>query len=76
MTDIEIKAGDKPDELAELIASTLHGHIAPNPESGAATLGKLVRRQQELAEQARPSRHDIATVDFTKIDDENDWSNV
>ena len=76
MTDIEIKAGDKPAALAELIASTLHGHIAPDPLSAAATLGRLVRRSQELAEQARPSRNDAETVNFAKLDDDNDWSNV
>ena len=76
MSDIEIKAGDKPAELAELIASTLNGHITPDPNSGAATLGKLVRRHQEMAEQQRPSRHEAETVDFKKLDDDNDWSNV
>ncbi|HEY5944644.1 MAG TPA: hypothetical protein VIV40_04095 [Kofleriaceae bacterium] len=76
MIDIQIKSGGDPQTLAELIASTLHGHIVPDPESDLAAIGKLVREQQEHAEQRRPSRQQIETVNFAKIDDETDWSDV
>ena len=76
MIDIHINGDGDPHVLAELIASTLHGHIAPDPESDLATVGRLVREQQEQAERARPSRQQIETVNFAKIDDETDFSDV
>ena len=41
-----------------------------------ATTGKLVREQQEQAELARPSVHDMETVNFQTLDDEVDFSEV
>ena len=76
MIDINVKVDGDPQVLADLIASTLHGHIAPDPDSDLATIGKFVRDQQEMAEQSRPSRQQIETVNFTKLDDENDFSDV
>jgi hypothetical protein len=80
MIDIQIKSESDGDSeaqaLAELIASTLHGHIAPDPQSDLAAVGKLVRDELERAEQRRPSRQQIETVDFAKIDDDLDWSDV
>ena len=76
MIDIQIKSGGDPETLAELIASTLHGHIPADPNSDLAAVGKLVREQQEQAEAKRPSREQIETVNFAKIDDEEDWSDV
>jgi len=76
MIDIEIKSDGDPEVLAEMIASTLHGHIVPDPESDLAAVGKFVREQQEQAEQERPSREEIETVNFAKLDDETDFSDV
>ena len=76
MIDINVKVDGDPQMLADLIASTLHGHITPNPESDLATIGKFVRDQQEMAELTRPSRQQLETVNFTKLDDENDFSDV
>ena len=76
MIDIHVQSHGDPQVLAELIASTLHGHIAPDPRSNLATVGKLVREHQEQDEQTRPSRQQIETVDFAKIDDEVDFSDV
>ena len=76
MIDIHIHSGGDPQALAELIASTLHGHVAPDPESDLAAVGKLVREQQEQAESKRPSREQIETVNFATIDDENDWTDL
>jgi hypothetical protein len=76
MIDIQIKDDSDPQVLAELIASTLHGHVAPDPESDVATVGKLVREHQEEDERRRPSRTEIATVNFALIDDETDFSDV
>lgn len=76
MIDIQIKDGGDPEVFAELIASTLHGHVAPDPESDLAAVGKLVREHQEEDERRRPSRTEIATVNFALIDDETDFSDV
>ena len=76
MIDIQIKCGHDSHALAELIASTLHGHIPQDPNSSAAQVGKLVREHQEAAERQRPSREQIETVNFALIDDEADWTDV
>jgi len=76
MIDIQVNSDGDPQVLAELIASTLHGHIASDPQSNLATVGKLVREQQEHAELMRPSRQQIETVNFAKLDDETDFSDV
>jgi hypothetical protein len=76
MIDIQIRGDGNPQVLADLIASTLHGHPVPDPSSDLAAVGKLVREQIEQAEARRPSREQIETVDFAKIDDETDWSDL
>jgi hypothetical protein len=76
MIEIEIKGDGKRDALAELIASTLHGHVVDDPRTDLVLAGKLVRREQEDAEQRRPSQHDIETVNFKLIDDDQDWSDI
>jgi hypothetical protein len=75
MIDVQINAKD-PQALAELIESTLHGHIPADASSSAAQVGKLVREQQEEAERRRPSREEIQTVNFSTIDPEEDWTDV
>ena len=74
MIDIQIDGGDP--HLAELIASTLHGHPVADPSSSVAQVGKFVREQQEAAETTRPSREQIETVNFALIDDETDWTDI
>jgi hypothetical protein len=74
MIDVTIEGGDP--HLAELIASTLPGHPLSDPSSSAAHAGRFVREQQEEAEVTRPSREQIATVNFALIDDEMDWTDV
>ncbi|MBA3394106.1 MAG: hypothetical protein H0T89_15775 [Deltaproteobacteria bacterium] len=76
MIEIEVKGGSDPQALAELIAATLHGHVNADPSSPAVTTGKLVREHQAAAEQQRPSRNQLETVNFTKIDDDLDWTDV
>lgn len=76
MIEIEIKAGGDPQVLAELIATTIYGVPASEPESELNTVGRLVREEQEKDEQRRPSRQQIDTVNFALIDDELDWSDL
>jgi hypothetical protein len=71
MIDIHIKAG--PKELAQMIAST-HGEDVR--DAAVAQVATLVRSHQEESEKKRPSRNDLETVDFDKLDHETDWSDV
>ena len=75
MIDIHV-TGDGDDVLAELIASTLYGHIVPDPQSDLAAVGKLVREEQARDEERRVPREQQDTVNFAKIDDETDWSDL
>ena len=75
MIDVKIEQSTDT-ELAELISSTLHGHIPTDPGSSAAQVGQLVREQQEQDERDRPSRQELETVNFATLDPENDWSDV
>jgi len=74
MIDVKIEGGDVT--LAELIASTLHGHAVPDPSSSAAAAGKFVRETQEDDEVRRPSREEIQTVNFALIDEDMDWTDL
>ena len=74
MIEIEVRGGQHPQALAELIASTLHGMPVSDPS--VAETGKLVRAQQEDAEIRRPSLHDMQTVNFETIDEDCDWTDV
>ena len=74
MIDIRIESDGDPQVLAELIDSTMYG--VSDPQSDLETVGRLVREQQEQQEQRRPSRQQIETVNFAKIDDELDWSDL
>ena len=76
MIDVQIKDSTKPETLAELIEATLHGLVPTDPTSSAAQVGKLVREQQADAEARRPSRHDLATVSFSTIEPDDDWTDV
>lgn len=80
MIEIEVKGACNPKAHAELIAATLHGlHGLLGPTEGsssAVTTGKLVRAQQEQAEQKRPSHDQLETVNFQTIDDDLDWTEI
>lgn len=76
MIEIEVKSGQDPEALAELIAATLHGEVIADPQSTATMTGKLIREQQEEAERKRPSHDQIETVNFETIDDDLDWSEI
>lgn len=74
MIEIEVRGGQNPQALAELIASALHG--TPVADPSVAETGKLVRAEQEDAEARRPSLHDMQTVNFETIDEDCDWTEV
>jgi hypothetical protein len=76
MTDIHVSCGREPQDLAKVIAATLHGLVPAELDDEAAVMGRLIRAAQERAELARGSRHDLPTVNFETIDPETDWSDV
>ena len=76
MTDIQVSCGRGPQDLAKAIAATLHGLVPTDPDDDAVAMGRLVRAAQERAELARGSRHDLPTVNFERIDPDQDWSEI
>ena len=74
MIEIEVRGGQDPQALAELIASTLHGTQVA--DSSMVETGKMVRAQQEDAEARRPSLHDMQTVNFETLDEDCDWTEI
>ena len=73
MIEVKIKARD-PRLLAELIASSQGEPTSASAE--VAGPAALVRAHHELADRRRPSRHEIETVNFAKLDDDGDWSDI
>lgn len=74
MIEIEVKGGHHPEALAELIASAINGEPVAHPE--AETAGQLIRTEQEAAESRRPSWQQMETVDFKKLEGDEDWTDV
>jgi hypothetical protein len=72
MIDIQIKQGGDP-ALAQMIAST-HGEDVRDP--AVEQVATLLREHQEEDVRSRPSHHELQTVDFDKLDPDNDWSDV
>ena len=73
MLYIQVKSGRDPRVLAELIAST-QGKPVVDPK--LVVEAQLLREVQEHAEHDRPSRDEVETVNFTKLDDANDWTDI
>jgi hypothetical protein len=73
MIDIRIQTGGDPGSLAELIAST-HGEAIENPR--LAQLGTIVHAQRVEDEDTRQPWQLADTVDFIKLDADNDWTDV
>lgn len=76
MTDIQVSCGKTPQDLANVIAATLHGIVPDSPDDAALNAGRMVREAQEESEWVRPSRNDLPTVNFETIDPDDDWSQV
>ncbi len=73
MIDIRIQTGGDPGSLAELIAST-QGEDIDDPR--LAELGTIVRTQRVEAAVEREPWPSAQTVDFVKLDPDNDWTDV
>lgn len=73
MIHIQVKAENDPSVLAELIAST-QGESRVDPK--LAVEAELLRELQAQAERNRLPHEAIETVNFTKLDDDTDWTDV
>jgi hypothetical protein len=73
MLYIQVKSERDPRVLAELIASTQHETPA---DSKIAVEARMLREHQEQEELARPSWQTLDTVNFQKLDDDNDWTDL
>jgi len=73
MLYIQVKSERDPRVLAELIAST---QSEPPADSKVAVEAKLLREHQEQEAASRPSWETLDTVNFGKLDDENDWTDL
>ena len=69
MIDIRVKSDRDPRVLADLIAQT-HGPVAEDH------VRKDVQEAREELARERPSRQEIETVNFQRLDTDNDWSDV
>ena len=73
MLYIQVKSGRDPRVLAELIASTQH-HKRVDPR--LAVEARLLREHQEQAERDRAPWQSLETLNFQKLDDDNDWTEL
>jgi hypothetical protein len=74
MIYIQVKSDRDPTVLAELIASTQSESPVSDPK--LAIEAKMVREHQEQVERDRPSWQTLDTVNFQKLDDDNNWSDL
>jgi hypothetical protein len=73
MLYIQIKADCDPKALAELIASQEStAPVDPKLEIEAT----MLREHQEQVERDRPTCHELETVNYQKLDDDNDWTDL
>ena len=63
------------DVLARLIRST-QNEAQNEPDPKIAVQVRLIRETQAQAAQARPSWQTLDTVDFQRLEPENDWTDV
>lgn len=73
MIYIQVKSDRDPRVLAQLIAST---QSAAPVDPKLAVEATMLREHQAQAERDRPSWQTLDTVNFQKIDDDNDWTDL
>jgi hypothetical protein len=70
----QVKPESESKRLADLIASVMTGE--GQPAAQATVDAEVVREAREHLLAERPSHHDLATVDFQRLDVESDWTDV
>jgi hypothetical protein len=73
MIHVQVTSDQAPQALADLIAST-QGEDSLDPK--LAIEASMIRDHQAQAERERPSLQEIDTVDFAKLDIDNDWTDL
>ena len=73
MITVQVTSDHAPLALAELIAST-QGEDSLDPK--LAIEAAMLRDIEAQAERERRSRQDADTVDFAKLDADNDWTDI
>ena len=73
MIHVQVTSDQPTKALADLIAST-QGEDTLDPK--LAIEASLIRDHQLQAMRDRPSRQEIDTVDFMKLDADNDWTDL
>jgi hypothetical protein len=73
MIYVQVKADRDPRVLADLIAST-HGDREIDPKLAVDV--RLVQAVRQHLEAERPAREDLDTVNFQRLDDDNDWTDL
>ncbi|HEY0254519.1 MAG TPA: hypothetical protein VGC41_23485 [Kofleriaceae bacterium] len=73
MFEVLVQSSDAPRVLAELIRATQN---EPTTDPEIETEARLVREHQLQGRSERPSWQTLDTVDFQKLDPENDWTEV
>ncbi len=74
MLYIQVKSDRDPRVLADLIAHAQGTAKTVDPK--LAVEAQLVRAVREQAEAERPPREERETVNFQRLDDENDWTDI
>ena len=73
MLYIQIKSDRDPKALADLIASQESNHpVDPMLEIEAM----MLREHHEQVERDRPTCHELETVNYQKLDADNDWTEI
>ena len=66
----------EPAALAELIAHTMHDSVVIDREPTVAHLSALVAEEEREVSRRRAAWHWLNATALTKLDRDNDWSDV
>lgn len=73
MISVKVKSDRDPRVLADLIAST---HGQQEATQVVAPEGEFLRAFIAQQDAARPAHSELETVNFQRLDDESDWTDV
>jgi hypothetical protein len=74
--DIQVLGASDPEVLAELISATVYGEEVTDPLDSVTRAGEAVHAERLRAEKERRPWADLPTVQYAKLDDDTDWTDV
>ena len=74
MLYIQIKSDRDPKVLADLIAASQESRDPVDPKLEIEAT--MLREHQEQVERDRPTCHELETVNYQKLDEDNDWTDL